>query len=92
MDMEIFQHSIVQVKTKVGVIKHQGSVVQSTISANLGLPVNLLLWFRLLWLNNLVQISQLEIFFTHPIFVKEYSNFSHSVIRIYPQNFSLILD
>ena len=39
-----------------------GPVVQSTISANLGLPVNLLLWFRLLRLNNLVQISQLETF------------------------------
>ena len=39
---------------------HQGQIAQSTVSANLGLPVNLLSWFRSFWLRNLVQISQLK--------------------------------
>ena len=34
-----------------------GPVVQCAISANLGLPINQWFWFRLFWLNNLVQVS-----------------------------------
>ena len=43
-------------------VNSQGPVIQSTIKADLGLPVHLLLRFRLFWLNNFVQISQLETF------------------------------
>ena len=52
-------------KTSV-VIVVQGPVVQSTISAYSGLPVNLLFWFRLFWLNNPVQISQHKTFLYTP--------------------------
>ena len=41
-------------------------VVQSTISVYPRLPVNLLFWFRLFWLNNLAQISQLKTYLYTP--------------------------
>ena len=41
-------------------VSAQWPVVQSTISANLGLPIYQWFWFRLFWLKNLVQILQLK--------------------------------
>ena len=44
--------------TKLAAEIHE-PVVQSTVSTNLGLPVDLF-WFGLFWLNNLVQSSHLK--------------------------------
>ena len=49
-----------------------GPVVQSMIRGNPRLPVNLLFWFSLLWLNNLAQISQLKtVLYAPKIFINK---------------------
>ena len=67
---------------------NQAPVVQSTISANLGLPIKLLFWFYLFWLKNLVQISQLKTFKYAPeICWRKFQLFSTAWSESYPQIF-----
>ena len=68
------------------------------ISTNPELPVNLLFWFRLFWLNNPVQISQLKTFLSIPKICKRKERkekiltFRSSMIGQVSTSFSLIVD
>ena len=69
-----------------------GLVVQSTISTNLGLPVNLLFWFHLFWLKSWVQIWQRKTFVCTQNQLKKIPIFLSSMIGKLSTNFWLIVD